>query len=226
MRFENHNFDALDSTQNKIKEYTTTNSIFPLVVSKKMTAGRGQRGKKWGTAEGNLYFSFLLPDSFFIRESDLCFICGVAMAKAINLPNLKLKWANDIFVNDSKTGGILVEKHNQNLIAGIGINVVSAPNIDSPEYPISCLFNNNFKESAKSLLDKFTQTFLEIFKIYRQNRSEIFNLWKKQALWVGESVILKTDSSKISGIFNGIDENGGLILDKKTYFSGSMRKKS
>jgi len=146
--------------------------------------------------------------------------------RAISLPKFKLKWPNDIFINDSKNGGILIEKNEKNLIAGIGVNVLSIPKINSPEYKIGCISQNGSKSSPEKLLDLFICEFWVVFSLYKTNRSEIFKIWEKNALWFGESVLLNTDSKKISGIFNGIDQNGAIIIDQKTYFSGSLRKKS
>ncbi len=226
MKFKIHRFKVLGSTQDEIKKHSIQDNIFPLVVAEKMTSGRGQRGKLWESPLGNLYFSFFMPVKLFKQPSDLCFICGLAMADSIGFPSVKLKWANDIFLNNAKNGGILIEQNDEVLIAGIGVNIASIPEVQSPEYPIGCLVKNGYKKTPTDLLSDFCKSFDCFLSIYLENRSEIFSLWQKRALWYGESVCLTTDSEKIYGVFDKISSDGGLILSGKTYYSGSLRKKS
>src|SRR3954447_16190844 len=97
-------------------------------------AGKGQRGKQWQTHPGeNIIISAVLNTSF-LHVSNL-FILSISMALGAHdffssfVPdNVFLKWPNDLYYNDRKTGGILIEniirgKDWQNTVAGIGINI-------------------------------------------------------------------------------------------------------
>ncbi|MBN1783545.1 MAG: biotin--[acetyl-CoA-carboxylase] ligase [Alphaproteobacteria bacterium] len=222
--FKIHSFDLLESTQDTVKDYFPITAPYPLVVAAQQSKSRGQRGKKWESPEENLYFSFALPISLFKKPSDLCFVSGLSMANAIDLKSVKLKWPNDLFIGQSKVGGILVEQDGDVLIAGLGINVASVPNVLSSDYPIRCLREKGHEKSVEALLALFLRSFQAFFELYQSDRAVIFQKWQEKALWLGDSVCLQTDSTVISGIFHQISPDGGIILGKKTYYSGSLRK--
>lgn len=106
-----------------------------IVITDNQTAGRGQRGNVWFSTPGlNLTFSIILkPTSLLINDQ---FIFNMAVSLSIvdvldeMLPdeNVKIKWPNDIYVNDQKIGGILIENtieppFMKTTIVGVGINV-------------------------------------------------------------------------------------------------------
>src|SRR5581483_6581831 len=98
-------------------------------------AGKGQRGSSWLSAPGmNLTFSLLLEPKFLSLNNQFWLTKALALALAefvaSVLPNtlVSIKWPNDIYVNDCKIAGILVENILEKstikfCIAGIGINV-------------------------------------------------------------------------------------------------------
>lgn len=97
-------------------------------------AGKGQRGKQWQTRPGeNITMSAVL-DTSSLEVSGL-FGLSAAIALAVydffasfHSKNIFIKWPNDLYCNDRKAGGILIEniirgKDWQNAVAGMGINV-------------------------------------------------------------------------------------------------------
>lgn len=117
----------------------------PVVIADCQTSGRGRRGRVWASPKGqNLYLSMglSLPGGFAALEG-LSLVLGVAVARAIEglgATDVGLKWPNDLFCDDRKFGGILVEIQGElqegrvEVIAGIGINVhmKEARAIDQP----------------------------------------------------------------------------------------------
>jgi BirA family transcriptional regulator, biotin operon repressor / biotin---[acetyl-CoA-carboxylase] ligase len=106
-----------------------------IVITDNQTAGRGQRGNSWISAPGlNLTFSIILkPTSLLIKDQ---FIFNMAVSLSIVdvlekiLPDsaVKIKWPNDIYVDEKKIGGILIENtleppFMKTAIVGIGLNV-------------------------------------------------------------------------------------------------------
>ncbi len=121
-------FDEIDSTNSFLKRENKLEN-YDLAIAKNQSEGRGRRGNTWVSKEGAALFSFVLKeDSNLLIEEyrKLPLVVGVAVLRALkkfeNL-NYKFKWTNDIYVNDKKISGILVEKINENFIIGIGINV-------------------------------------------------------------------------------------------------------
>lgn len=128
--------DATDSTNQYLKELLRLEQVedFTVVMAKKQLQGRGQMGAKWESESGkNLTISVLKKfDQFLISNQFLLNIC-VSLAvletlKGLSVPNLSVKWPNDIMSGTSKICGILIENilvgtQIQTSILGIGLNV-------------------------------------------------------------------------------------------------------
>ncbi len=127
--------DATPSTNDFLKELSlkTTLANFTVVTAEHQTDGRGQLGAKWLSEKGkNLTISILIKEAIAINE---IFTLNVVIAlatinalKAFEVPQLSVKWPNDIMSGNKKIGGILIENSIKSgglihSIVGIGINV-------------------------------------------------------------------------------------------------------
>ncbi len=128
--------DATESTNTYLRELSLTKNLkdFTIVTTRNQTSGRGQFNSKWESDEGkNLAISILkknieVPiDRLFLIS--ICVSLGVLNGlKQLGVPNLSVKWPNDILSGNFKIGGILIEnmlsgtKIKQSII-GFGINV-------------------------------------------------------------------------------------------------------
>jgi BirA family biotin operon repressor/biotin-[acetyl-CoA-carboxylase] ligase len=128
--------DAIDSTNDFLKRLSGQQSLenFTVVTAENQTHGKGQMGSKWDSETGkNLMFSVLV-NKVFNNISEI-FDLNVAVAVAListlekyNIPNLSIKWPNDILSDNKKLAGILIEntiKNNREItsIIGVGLNV-------------------------------------------------------------------------------------------------------
>ncbi|WP_461486875.1 biotin--[acetyl-CoA-carboxylase] ligase [Pedobacter sp.] len=129
---------SIDSTNNYLRNLTSSNSE-PLpegtvIMADHQFAGRGQRGNVWHAApKKNLTFSVLLKPNFITAEHQ--FLINILVSVAINIvlakyvpSGLSIKWPNDIYVNDKKIGGVLIENtivgsNIKQSIIGIGLNI-------------------------------------------------------------------------------------------------------
>ena len=159
----------------KYKKVSSTNDIAMqkirqgyksgVIISDKQTRGRGQHGKKWVSNKGNLFCSIFFIINKKIQTSRLV-ISNLRIIKKI-LSNyikskIKIKRPNDITVNKKKICGILNETLFYNdlkfLVIGIGINIVSSPNIR--DYPTTNLNEvTNRRVSKTKLLNKIIKAF-------------------------------------------------------------------
>jgi BirA family biotin operon repressor/biotin-[acetyl-CoA-carboxylase] ligase len=100
-----------------------------LLVAERQTAGRGRLGRSWQSAPGDsLTFSLgwpLAPADW----SGLSLAVGVSLAESLH-PAVRLKWPNDLWVQDRKLGGILIETASfgeeggaRQAVIGVGINI-------------------------------------------------------------------------------------------------------
>ena len=121
-------FDTLDSTNEQVRRQIDSLDNLSVVSALSQTAGRGQRGNTWSSATGeNLTFSILLrftagdPDSRFssfpfLRAIDQFVISEIATLSVVELLEkygivASVKWPNDIYVEDRKICGILIENN-------------------------------------------------------------------------------------------------------------------
>lgn len=123
-------FDRLDSTNTKLWELIDNGIEMPLgVVALQQTAGKGQWGKNWVSADGGLYLSVALNIDLEINKSPhLVMATAWGIAKVLRhyqLP-VTIKWSNDLILERRKLGGIKIETRHQNKITkaviGVGIN--------------------------------------------------------------------------------------------------------
>jgi len=123
------------STNSIALEYPDVIADGTVIITDYQTGGRGRRGNAWESAAGlNLTFSILLrpilPQE--VEIFDFSVVTSLALCKTLTffLPNkdFKIKWPNDIYVNNKKIAGILIEnvwqgKKLTKTVIGIGLNV-------------------------------------------------------------------------------------------------------
>lgn len=89
------------------------------------SSGRGRLDHKWLSPPGvNLMMSAVLSVAELLPEQVAAFplVVGLAVARAVG--SVELKWPNDILINGKKVAGILCERDGDNVIVGIGVNVL------------------------------------------------------------------------------------------------------
>ena len=102
---------------------------FAFVRAETQTQGRGQFGRTWVSTPGNLFVTVRLPDSAGALDTLLPPAMGLILVRTLEtvLVPAHIKWPNDILIGMSKAGGILIEKKGPVIMAGIGLNICSAP---------------------------------------------------------------------------------------------------
>ena len=109
---------------------TTGDAVFAM----EQTSGKGRRGKIWKSKKAqNILLTILAQMQWLPVQQQFHLRMGIALAchdffSKYSKENIKIKWPNDIFINDRKAGGILIEnviKGNlwQWAIIGIGLNI-------------------------------------------------------------------------------------------------------
>ncbi len=182
------------------------------------TAGRGRQGRVWQEQPGNLYCSGLVR----LRETDppahtLAFMAGLALYRALqtlspDLP-MMLKWPNDLLLNGGKAAGILLEREGDAVIVGIGLNLVSAPQIDGRKIVSVHDFLDEAPPSAESFLPVLAQMFETALEKWRSHPIEnLFRAWQSVAHTLGAEMTVSLGAQAILGQFDGLSADGSLRL--------------
>lgn len=127
--------NAIDSTNSYLRQLCSEKALkdYTIVVAEHQTQGRGQMGTVWDSDKGkNLMFSLFKDLSMHDVEFPFYICMAISLAivrtfKALNIPDLSIKWPNDILSADKKICGILIENVIKNklnsTIIGVGVNV-------------------------------------------------------------------------------------------------------
>ena len=173
MKFEIFKFDSVTSTNdvaiNLIKE---KQKEFGCVYARIQTKGRGTRGRKWISDEGNLFVSLFFPlDEDFPPFNEFSTINPIIISSVIkkfsNNKKISLKFPNDVFLNEKKICGLLQElitlKKRKFLVIGIGVNIISKPKIKNKYQSTSIFTETNNKPSITKVVDLIISSYENFF---------------------------------------------------------------
>ncbi len=189
-----------------------------VVTAKRQTAGRGRYGRSWISEEGNLFMSFAFPAPL-ANIGQIAVLGGLAVLKTVRFfcPDIRLqiKWPNDVLAEGGKISGILFERATNGFwIMGIGINIVSHPEISATGYLTASLNAFGAKTERLTVLRKFVSVWDNMFETYCQEGFSVYRQqWLDNAYNLGKTITIKQWDKKICGIFAGINDDGSLILE-------------
>ena len=206
--------NATDSTNDFLKQLATSQILenYTVVSTEDQLKGRGQMGSTWTAESGkNLTFSIFLGDS--LKSVDSIYNLNVAVALSIlqvlksqNIPELKIKWPNDIMSANKKLGGILIEntiKNNNEIqsIIGIGLNVNQQNYEGLPQASSLCLTTGQFYD-CEELLIKIIAQLKENVALITEKNSKV--LWEKYHQFLYKKDIPSAFENKNGFQFMGI----------------------
>lgn len=215
-------YDIISSTNDELKKHID-NSDKIIITAKTQTQGRGRMGRRWISNNGNLYFSYNIKISPNELSHLVC-LTGLSLAKTIKelLPNIsvKIKWPNDIMVENKKISGIIFENIKDNhWCIGIGVNIETIPLLDETRlYQATSLKEYGITLDRIDFLSYYLSNFDKDYEQYQINGFEnIRKNWLELAQSLNQTINIAINNNIKTGIFKTIDENGYLVLvkDKK-----------
>ncbi len=225
-------FDELDSTNSWLLESKQCNTV---CVAEKQLRGRGRRGNSWSSPDdGNIYLSLSWCfDEVPVNLSLISLITGISLCESLSAHSLQghgLKWPNDIYINEQKLAGILVETADnlQRVIIGIGLNIYNQDELgwcglkdvldDVPE-------RNTL---ITSIVDGLVAKLLVLEQL---SFAEFYNQWKQWDIVLDREVLILQSPQRgkshprgkslqqgksqqqIKGIARGVDEKGQIKVE-------------
>lgn len=217
-------FDEIESTNEWLIIQNSSQNMpeGTIVVANDQLKGKGQRGSQWISVVNNsLTFSILLKPRFIYPSQTFDISICVALAIHNCLEELRLgfsiKWPNDIFFEDKKIAGVLIENQfrkgeYKNAIIGIGLNVNQNSFKDLPN-AISLLQILGFSYPIEKVMYRICEL-LEGF--YLQLRAGNFNTLKSKYIYslygYNKWRLFKANEDVFQGKITDIDRNGHLQL--------------
>ncbi|BGI50771.1 MAG: bifunctional biotin--[acetyl-CoA-carboxylase] ligase/biotin operon repressor BirA [Arsenophonus endosymbiont of Ceratovacuna japonica] len=217
----------IDSTNQFLLNYIDKLSIGDVCIAEYQTHGRGRRNRYWHSPFGyNLYLSIywhLKQRSSNIMGLSL--VIGIVIAETINklsgTNNIKVKWPNDLYLNEKKLAGILIETVSRNsneshIVIGIGLNIA---------------MNYNYKTNVNQRWINLEQAGIKIEKNiiaghiilalrYELLQFEKYGLihfikrWLVLDNFLNKKIILHIGNHIEIGIMKGINEYGAILLEQ------------
>uniref|UniRef100_A0AA49GR29 Biotin--[acetyl-CoA-carboxylase] ligase n=1 Tax=Roseihalotalea indica TaxID=2867963 RepID=A0AA49GR29_9BACT len=216
-------YESCDSTNRVAAQLLQENKAQPgaVVVADFQTAGRGQQHHQWESAAGdNLTFSVILSPKLSVHQQFLLnIIVSLAVAEALK-PLLKdeiqVKWPNDIFYQDSKLGGILIQNNLQSAVirtsvVGIGLNV-NQTQFSFPRAISLAMIRHqvmNLQEILNAILLALEH---QLQSNPVANSSKLRGLYEARLYGRGKERTFKDKSGLLKGTIQGVEENGSLRI--------------
>lgn len=205
-----------------------------VVITDAQTAGKGQRGARWTTSVGeNFTFSLVLRPTFLAASEQFLLsqviALGVRRFVAEFTNQVQIKWPNDLYVNQLKLGGILIENAWQgtrmsHAIVGIGLNINQIQfEIEQPPTGggTSLRATSLRLETGKyfelpallpNLLQALEQPYLRLRAgHYEQIRKE----YQAALLGFGENRLFREKGEMFEGVVEGVTTSGKLCIHQK-----------
>ncbi len=212
-------YDITDSTNTRAIELAKSVKGNILVAAEGQTSGKGRQGKSFYSPAGSgVYFSIVIrPDG---RLSDVVFVTSavaVAVAKTIEeMTDLdpKIKWVNDIYVNDKKVCGILVQSIVANgkvdgLCIGIGVNISTA---DFPDTVGSRAGSLGEEIDRNVFVAKVTKKMIA-FSADIEDRTYL-DYYRKKSCVIGREIKYYENNVEHFAKVIAIDDNANLIVSE------------
>jgi len=217
--------DAIDSTNDFLKRLSGSENVenFTVVTAENQTRGKGQMGNVWNSETGkNLIMSVLVKN--FVSDAGSIFNLNIAFSvavieslKSVSIPQLSIKWPNDILSGNKKIGGILIEsifKSDAQIqsILGLGLNV-NQTNFENLPKASSLALVCKVDFDKMLLLDLIAKNLQNKIENWT-NSSDFYRLEYERCLFkIGVAMAFQSpDGTPFMGIIMGVSPDGKLLV--------------
>ena len=223
-----HCMQQVDSTNTQAANLPLPSiNKFSVILAEMQSAGKGRRGRTWVSPyAANIYLSIVWPLQRSLHEasclSPYLAICVADVLSSLGLPEVGLKWPNDIYCNNKKLAGLLIECSGElggqcKMVVGLGVNVAMKNynyiQIDQ-QWTDICSNAPNWHLSRNELASNIINTLVEGLHSF-ENRSlpNLVQRWVHRDIMESTHVDVYTGNKTQSGIARGIDNDGCLLLE-------------
>jgi BirA family biotin operon repressor/biotin-[acetyl-CoA-carboxylase] ligase len=217
---------VIDSTNQYLLDRIETLQSGDACIAEYQQAGRGRRGRQWFSPFGaNLYLSmFWRLEQGPAAAVGLSLVIGIVMAevlRGLGAENVRVKWPNDLYLNDRKLAGILVELTGKTgdaaqIVIGAGINLamrnVATDVINQSWINLQEAGINIDRNALAIRIIKELRKALHLFE--EEGLIPFLPRWKTLDNFINRQVKLIIGDREIYGISRGINEQGGLLLEQ------------
>ena len=188
------------------------------LVADRQVSGRGRQGRGWHDGHGNFMGSTIVrtqpgqPPAHTLSLLTAVALFDTIQAQLPMLHRLVLKWPNDLLIGDAKLSGILLEAERDAVVIGIGVNLVSAPELPDRKSAALTQFGPALDRDAfaESLAAHFA-TELERWRTY--GLEPLIRSWSAASMPKGTPIsVHEPDGGRVGGLFDGLEPDGSMRL--------------
>lgn len=184
--------------------------------AERQTAGKGRQGRAWQSPEGNLYASTLVrlyPTD--PQPATLALVAAVALEEAVSVffpRGAAIKWPNDLLIDGAKLSGILLERVDDAVVIGVGVNLAHHP--ENLERPATSLGAHRHAPDPQQFLEALAEGLARWIARWRgEGLPPIRDRWLARAHPPGTALTARlADGTSLDGLFDGLTGEGALIL--------------
>ena len=190
---------------------TETSPLF-FVTADAQTAGQGRRGRLWHTFSGHS-----LALTFGVREGGehLALVAALAVQQAILkfTPTATIKWPNDVLIDGKKVAGILVEKHADLYLVGMGLNVTTPPTLPEGFEGITLQQAGGIC-TVEDVQQEVVRVFVQWLQVYQQQGwAYLTEDYRANCSTLGQQVTWREGS--VTGKAEALTDEGALLIEDK-----------
>jgi BirA family biotin operon repressor/biotin-[acetyl-CoA-carboxylase] ligase len=217
--------DAIDSTNEFLKGLSSNQVVenFTVVTAEIQTKGKGQMGAVWVSEAGKNLIMSVLVNSFLLNNNqifDINIVTSVSIIQALKtfkIPEVSIKWPNDIMSYNKKIGGVLIEnsiKSDGTIISiiGLGLNVNQTDFEHLPRASsLAAICKTTFNK--EDLLLKIVEKFEENIQSWNQNKGLLWDAYNNILFKKGVPMpFADANQQNFMGIIQGVTSIGKLQI--------------
>jgi BirA family transcriptional regulator, biotin operon repressor / biotin---[acetyl-CoA-carboxylase] ligase len=223
---------SIDSTNNYARRLIEEDlaSEGQAIFSLEQTAGKGQRGRAWESEKGQNIILSLIVKPYPLQVS-ASFLLSAMVSVSVNYffsgyagSDTNIKWPNDLYWQDRKAGGILIESIIQPqdansspvwkwAIIGIGININQAYFDKSLPNPVSLKQITGKQHDPKKLSMELATVILKNYQLLKESGpADFINKYNAALYKKNEKARFKKDNRNFEGIIKSVTANGKLVV--------------
>lgn len=233
-------FQSIDSTNKLAKEMASSLNEGTVFLAEEQKNGKGRIGREWISPKGKgIWMTIVLkPEIELSKVPRITQIGAAALYSALEKMGIstKIKWPNDILINNKKIGGLLTEMSGElnrveYVIMGIGLNV----NLDREDFPDSLKYKatsikieKGKKIDRKKIMAGILNEFEKYYMDFKENEDlrGVIDILRANSILIGNEVRVIDGSKEKKGRAIDINQDGSLLVEfkegKENIYSGEI----
>ena len=220
-----HYLPECHSTNDVLMDLSKLNQAIhgELICTDFQTNGKGQRANTWESKPSqNLLFSFLIKDKAIKLNNQFCLTILTSLGlievlkSSLNRNKIEIKWPNDIFINNKKTGGILLEsricsEQLNTVVVGVGLNIDQLTfSSETATSTRACGIGYSREDFLSMFIEVFENRWFDFIK--NPHLKYLIEDYYRYLRWYQQWRIFQVNNLNIVRKILGIDESGRLLV--------------